>query len=81
MKKKAEILALISLISQIGIMMALPIIFCILLGNFLDKWLNTGVLFLIVFSFLGVGAAFRNLFVIALKGIKARNMRKDEKDE
>ncbi|MBM7684551.1 MAG: synthase protein [Epulopiscium sp.] len=81
MNKKAEIFALLSLISQIGIMMALPIIFCVLLGNYLDKWFDTGVLFLVIFSFLGAGAAFRNLFFIASKGVKSRKTRKDEKDE
>jgi F0F1-type ATP synthase assembly protein I len=81
MKKNSEMLALLSLVSHIGIMMALPIIGCLLFGNFLDQRLHTGVLFLTIFTILGVGAAFRNLFMVAMKGQKTTRKRKDSKDE
>ncbi|WP_058486022.1 AtpZ/AtpI family protein [Defluviitalea phaphyphila] len=81
MKKNLEFLSFISLITQIGIVMALPIIGCILIGNFLDNRLNSGGLFLVIFSVLGVGAAFRNLFIITAKGTKSGKKRKDGKNE
>ncbi len=77
MKKKTNILAAFSLISQIGIMMALPIIFCIIIGHFIDSKFNTGALFLIIFSILGIGAAFRNLFVLTTKTFRNGDKRKD----
>ena len=67
-----------SLLSQIGIMMAVPIIACIIIGNFLDSKLDTGILFLFIFSIMGVGAAFRNLFVLTRKVQKNENKRKDK---
>lgn len=79
MNKKTNFLAAFSLLSQIGMMMVLPIIFCILLGNYLDSKLNTGIIFLIIFTLLGVGAAFRNLFVLSSKCFKSGNKRKDQK--
>ncbi|WP_416390444.1 AtpZ/AtpI family protein [Vallitalea guaymasensis] len=62
----------LSLITQIGFLMAIPIIGCILFGNFLDRILSTGVLFLIIFTILGMLTAFRNLYVIAMKSSKKR---------
>ncbi|NLK21825.1 MAG: AtpZ/AtpI family protein [Epulopiscium sp.] len=77
MNKNRDFLAALSLISQIGMVMALPIIGCIILGNYLDIKFNTGIFFLIVFTILGVGAAFRNLFVITSKVHKNGKNRKD----
>lgn len=57
----------LNLLSQVGLMMAIPIIACILFGNFLDSKWNTGVLFLVIFTILGVLTAFRNLYVFSLK--------------
>ena len=77
MRFDPNILKHLSLISQIGLLMAIPIIGCILLGSFLDKLLGTNVIFLIIFTIVGVSAAFRNLFVISLKSSKKR--KKDSK--
>ncbi len=70
MKKKHEVMKYLSLITQIGFMMAIPIIGCILLGSFLDRLLNTRIVFLVIFTILGTLSAFRNLFVIGLKKVK-----------
>lgn len=68
MKFDSNVMKSLSLISQVGISMAIPIIGCILFGNYLDGVLNTGAIFLIIFTILGMLAAFRNLYVIAMKG-------------
>lgn len=60
------------LITQVGLSMIVPIIGCFLLGNYLDSKLSTGNIFLLVFTILGVLAAFRNLFVIGLKSSNER---------
>lgn len=67
MQSQKEIVKLLTLVSHIGFMMAIPIIGCIVLGSLLDRWLQTNVLWLIVFTILGVLSAFRNLFVIATR--------------
>lgn len=42
MKFDSNVLKSLSLISQVGISMAVPIIGCMLIGNFIDKAFNTG---------------------------------------
>jgi len=60
----------LALLSQVGIMMLVPIFGCVWLGQFLDKKFGTGSLFLIVGIILGVGAAFRNLYQLAMQKSK-----------
>lgn len=69
MKKedKSKILRNLSLITQIGISMIVPILIGIIFGNFLDNKLGTEVIFLIIFLILGVAASFLNLFKITDK--------------
>lgn len=54
-----------------GLDLASQIIGCIiiglLIGYFLDKWLNTTPLFLIIFLILGIAAAFRNAYLLTRK--------------
>lgn len=72
MKLEKDILKNLSLLSQVGLLMAIPIIGCILLGHYLDTKFGTNVVFLIIFTVLGVLAAFRNLYVLFLKKIPAQ---------
>lgn len=69
---KPKILENLALVTQIGISMLVPILGGILLGNFIDKKLGTGVVFLLIFSVLGIISAFVTLFNIAVR----RNKRK-----
>jgi len=64
-------------LSQIGFMMAVPIIGCLLFGIFLDGKLNTGYLFLFIFTIMGVIASFRNLYVFVMK--KSREQEQDHR--
>lgn len=57
-----EILKSLAMINQIGISMMVPIIGCVFVGIFLDRWLGTTPWLLIILMFLGMGASFRNLF-------------------
>ncbi len=72
MKFDKDVFSLLSLVSHIGIVMALPIIGCIVLGSILDRAFHTRVLFLIIFTILGTLTAFRNLFVIGTKAHKKK---------
>lgn len=55
----------------IGLDLVSQVIGCIvigaLIGYLLDRWLNTTPVFLMIFIVLGVMAAFRNAYVIAMR--------------
>ncbi|GKX30609.1 hypothetical protein SH1V18_30890 [Vallitalea longa] len=72
MKFNPNIMKSLSLLTQIGFLMAIPIIGCILLGSYLDERFDTGIIFLIIFTILGALTAFRNLYVIAMNSSKKR---------
>jgi ATP synthase protein I len=65
MSKKKEIfdvVSLLSLVSQLGLMMVIPIIGCTLLGRYIDNKLNTTPIFLIILLMLGIGGAFKGVY-------------------
>ncbi len=66
---KYDYLKHLALVSQIGLLMAIPIFLCLFIGLWLDEKVGTNGLFLIIFLLLGVFAAFRNLFVTVLSKI------------
>lgn len=67
MKNIARALAMLS---QIGISMLVPIFLCMLLGNWLDKKFGTSPWLLVIFIILGVGAAFRTLYMMTVYTFK-----------
>ncbi len=69
-KKQNNILQNLALLSQVGIMMIVPIIGGVFLGNWLDRKFGDGSIFLIICLLLGVGASFRNLYVLAIRQSK-----------
>ena len=81
MKSKDFVKAL-ALLSQVGIMMAVCILVGVLIGRFLDGLLGTGPWLLFLFSFLGVGAAFKSLFDLVPKaGQKPKSAQEPESDQ
>lgn len=60
-KQSNEIIKGISLLSQIGFMVAACILTGVLLGRFLDGVFNTSPWLVLLFSLLGTGAAFKYL--------------------
>ena len=75
--KKFGFLANFALVSQLGIMMVIPIILGVWLGGVIDNKLETGALFLIIFTLLGIGSAFRNIFLLVNKQFAKKE---DDKD-
>lgn len=67
MKWDSKTIKCLSLISQMGLLMAIPIFGCLFLGNYLDHLLGTGPFLLLIFVILGVLSAFRNLYVYGMK--------------
>lgn len=69
-RNNRNVLQNLALLSQVGIMMIVPILGSILVGIWLDKKLGTGMIATIIFIVLGVGAAFRNLIQLSAKKTK-----------
>ena len=70
MKFDSNTLKALSLLTQVGVSMMVPIIGCLWLGQFLDKKLDTSPWLLIIFIILGVLAAFRNLYMLTVSFTK-----------
>ncbi len=61
-KKDFRMYENLALVSQIGIMMVIPIIGGLFLGKYLDDWLHTSPLFLLIMILVGVLSSFMNLY-------------------
>ena len=61
---RRDIMKALSMLTQVGISMLVPIFLCIWVGKSLDKAFDTGILFLIIFIILGVGSSFRTLYMM-----------------
>ena len=74
MSKKSKsinsLLQNLALVSQIGIIMVIPIVAGVYAGGFVDKHFKTQGVFLIIFILLGVGTSFRNVYTIFMQKIK-----------
>ena len=66
-KQKSSILRALSFISQLGFTIAACVVIGVFLGKFLDDLLNTSPWLLLIFSLLGMIAAFRAIFGLANK--------------
>ena len=53
----------LSMISQFGINMIVPIFMCSFVGIMLDKWLNTSFIMIVLF-FVGAIAGGRNIYIL-----------------
>lgn len=58
----AQIAQMLSLMSQLGIMMVVSIFGCFFIGKFIDDKLNTEPIFMLIFLLLGVGGAFMSVY-------------------
>ncbi len=57
----------VGILSTVGMAMAFAIAIGAVAGYYADKWLGTAPIFLLVGLGLGIGAAFRNLFILTKK--------------
>jgi ATP synthase protein I len=75
MSKKKEIfdvMSLLSLVTQLGLMMVIPILGCTLLGKYIDDKLNTTPIFLLILLILGVGGAFSGVYKTVIMYTKTK---------
>lgn len=75
-KNLSKILTNLALVSQIGISIVVMIGGGVLLGNFLDKVFKTNLVFLIMFTVLGVASAFYYIYKTGVQGLNGKNKRK-----
>ncbi|MCL2162996.1 MAG: AtpZ/AtpI family protein [Oscillospiraceae bacterium] len=61
-KERSEVFRALTFLSQIGIMIIVCVAIGVFLGNFLDGFLGTSPWLLLIFSLLGVAAAFKSIF-------------------
>lgn len=61
-KMYMEIANTLSLLSQLGLMMLIPIFGLSFLGKFIDNRLNTGPIFFLIFLVLGIGGGFMGVY-------------------
>ena len=69
---KFKIYENLALITQIGLIMIVPILLSIFIGKFIDDKLGTGNIFLFIFIIIGVSASFINLYKVAMRGYNKR---------
>ncbi len=62
MKDKLEIAKALALITQLGLSIALPILFGVWLGNKVDTLLDTSPLFLLILMFVGLITGFSSAY-------------------
>jgi ATP synthase protein I len=60
-RKNVTTVGSVGAVSSVGIAFVLAIVFGFLIGYYLDKWLGTSPLFLIIFFFVGVAAGIVNV--------------------
>lgn len=73
-KERQSTLRMLTLITQFGINMLVPIFLCFFVGYYLDKKIGTSYL-MIIFFFIGALAGFRNVYILA------RRMTKDNEED
>lgn len=70
-----------SQLSQVGINMVVTIGLGFFIGKWLDSVFNTNIVFLCIFTFLGIGGAFRNLYIMVIKDYKNQEAKEEKERE
>ncbi len=73
--KSRKVIKSIAMITQISVSMMVPIFLCAALGVWLNRLFNTQACFLVLL-FIGIGASFRNLYILT-KSFYSADMKKE----
>lgn len=76
-EQRSETMRLLTLITQFGLNMLVPICMCFFVGMFLDEKFGTNYISILLF-FLGAMAGFRNVYVFARRNMKNSSNREEE---
>lgn len=66
-QKVVKAMKWMTLLSQIGITMVANIFVALFIGKYLDQWLNTAPLFLLLFMFIGVFSGIKSVYLLIIK--------------
>lgn len=77
-KEDRSVFRAMTMISQVGITILTPIVLCVVVGYSLDKHFQTNLWFIILF-FLGVFAAFRNVYYLT-KSFYEKDLKKENEE-
>lgn len=61
-RKYVQALSMLSLVSQIGLMVVISILGCTFIGKYLDDKFGTSPFLLLIFLLLGIGGAFSSVY-------------------
>lgn len=75
---RKEVFRSLSMISQLGVSVMVPVFMCIFIGVMIDKHFGTSTL--LVFLILGIGAGIRNAYIMAMKVLNENVRDKEEAD-
>ena len=78
MGKRNKIVQSFMMISQISISMLVPMFLCLIVGVWLNNRFST-VYFVPVFLFIGIGAAFRNVYYLT-KSFYAKDKKREDEE-
>ena len=68
-KDRQTTMRMLTLITQFGINMLVPIFLCFFAGMYLDEKMGTNYL-IVIFFFIGAIAGFRNIYIFARRSVK-----------
>ena len=66
-KKLPGALQYLPLVSQLGITFAANIFVAVLIGHYLDRWIGTSPLFILLFCFLGFFSGLKSMYTLIIK--------------
>lgn len=75
---RKEVFRSLTMVTQLGVSVMVPIFMCLFIGYMIDKYFNTSTL--LVFLFLGIGAGIRNAYIMAMKVLNENVKDKEQAD-
>lgn len=78
-EEKRKLLKTLGVVSSMGISVVLAIAIGVFVGLKLDEWFGTAPVFFFIFLFIGIIAAFRNIYVIIGREIKDSGSGEDKR--
>lgn len=76
---RKEVFRSLSMITQLGVSVMVPIFMCIFIGVMIDKYFNTSTLIFLLI--LGIGAGVRNAYILVQKVMSENVAEKEAADK
>ena len=76
---RKEVFRSLTMVTQLGVSVMVPVFMCIFIGYVIDKYCGTSTM--IIFLLLGIGAGMRNAYIMAMKVLNESVRDKEEADK